>query len=187
MQSTEPEIWKPVVGYEGLYEVSDKGNVRSLARTDAIGRPRSGRVMKQKTTPQGYRGVGLTATGKSPRFYQVHRLVLEAFEGPAPDGMIACHWDDVPGNNYLSNLRWDTASANYDDAVRNGRRLKAGADGVRFCKRGHELRNPNLIEKRDGTRRCRACNRASGYAAWAGTSFAASRADAAYQEIMGHS
>lgn len=185
MQSTDPETWKPIAGYEGFYEVSDRGNVRSLGRTDTLGRLRSGRAMKQKVTARGYRVVGLTAAGEATRFHQVHRLVLEAFVGPAPDGMVACHWDDAPGNNVLSNLRWDTASANYADAVRNGRRPGNGPEDIRVCKRGHELRDPNLIQKRDGTRRCRACNRASGYASWAGTTFASSRADLAYQEIMG--
>lgn len=185
MQSTDPETWKPVLRYEGLYEVSDKGNVRSLARVDAAGRRRAGRMMKQKTSRQGYRAVGLTYPGEPTRFHLIHRLVLEAFDGPAPKGTVACHWDDVPGNNSLPNLRWDSPSANYDDAVRNGRRSSVNADGVRLCKRGHELRHPNLVEKRDGTRRCRACNRASGYAVWAGAAFAPHRADLAYQEIMG--
>ena len=185
MQSTEPEIWKPVVGYEGYYEVSDRGAVRSLDRTDSLGRSRRGKPMKPKTTRQGYRSVGLKRPGEPTRFVQVHRMVLEAFVGPAPDGMMACHWDDVPGNNYLYNLRWDTASANYYDAVRNGRRLGHGPGLARLCKRGHELRAPNLIEKKDGTRRCRACNRASGYSDWKGAAFDPDRADAAYIKIMG--
>lgn len=185
MQSTEPEIWKPVVGYEGFYEVSDHGAVRSLDRTDSSGRKRRGRLMHPRTSAQGYMSVGLKRPGDVPQHFQVHRLVLEAFVGPAPTGTFACHWDDVKNNNCLTNLRWDTASANYDDAVRNGRRSGHTPGGERVCKRGHELRAPNLIEKKDGTHRCRSCNRARGYSDWKGTAFDPDRADAAYIKIMG--
>lgn len=50
----------------------------------------------------------------------VHRLVLESFVGPCPPGMEACHWDGDPGNNKLTNLRWDTRKANAADMVRHG-------------------------------------------------------------------
>jgi len=51
----------------------------------------------------------------------VHRLVLETFIGPCPDGMECCHYDGNPENNKLSNLRWDTHSNNQKDKVRHGR------------------------------------------------------------------
>lgn len=53
--------------------------------------------------------------------FLVHRLVLEAFVGPCPEGMMACHADDNPTNNNLSNLRWGTIHDNLADAYRNGR------------------------------------------------------------------
>jgi hypothetical protein len=54
----------------------------------------------------------------------VHRLVLEAFIGPCPHGMEACHWDGRPENNQLSNLRWDTDLANQADSARHGTKRK---------------------------------------------------------------
>jgi hypothetical protein len=65
--------------------------------------------------PPGQRFIG----GKGAAMY-VHRIVLEAFVGPCPTGMVACHADDVKADNRLENLRWDTQSANCHDAVRNG-------------------------------------------------------------------
>lgn len=52
----------------------------------------------------------------------VHRLVLESFVGPCPEGMEACHNDGDPSNNSLYNLRWGTRQENYDDSIRHGRR-----------------------------------------------------------------
>lgn len=55
------------------------------------------------------------------RNWQVHRLVLLAFVGPCPDGMIGCHADDNPTNNTPGNLRWDLPAGNFADRDRNGR------------------------------------------------------------------
>jgi hypothetical protein len=57
---------------------------------------------------------------KKPKMRQIHRLVLEAFVGVCPPGMECCHFDGNPTNNQLSNLRWDTRSANRSDAIRHG-------------------------------------------------------------------
>lgn len=92
----------------------------------------------------------------------VHRLVLIAFVGPPPDGMEVCHNDGDPTNNVLSNLRWDTRTGNMRDAVDHRTHVNARKS---HCKRGHLLREPNLIPsvtKRSGHRGCLACNRAQG-------------------------
>ncbi len=121
MQSTEK--WLPVVGYEGLYEVSDRGRVRSLDRIDPLGRPRSGRVL----IPTGLKHVHVTLSVAGKKTQQaVHRLVLEAFAGPCPEWHEALHGDDDPKNNHLSNLRWGTRAENRADAVRNGRHVGGG-------------------------------------------------------------
>jgi hypothetical protein len=60
----------------------------------------------------------------------VHRLVLEAFAGPCPEGRECCHEDGDPANNSLGNLRWDSHQANMDDMLRHGTRrmgTRAGA------------------------------------------------------------
>lgn len=112
------ERWLPVVGYEGYYEVSDEGQVRSI-RTN-FGNPRE-RLLKPQPTHDGYQRVELSKDNEQERRHVSH-LVLEAFVGPRPAGLQACHGDDDGSNNRLSNLRWDTRRANYDDAIRNGNR-----------------------------------------------------------------
>jgi hypothetical protein len=74
-----------------------------------------------KTTPNrnGYPAVNLWAGGQG-RTLRVHKLVLTAFVGPCPPRLECCHGDGVPTNNHLSNLRWDTHSANAKDAIAHG-------------------------------------------------------------------
>lgn len=148
-----PEQWRPVVGHEGHYEVSDHGRVRSLPRTvaDSRGHTRTykGRVLKDGGTE--YPRVNLGSVR-----YNVHRLVLEAFVGPRPDGMVACHYDDNPRNNHVSNLRWGSYSDNARDQVRNGGNWIANKT---HCVNGHEFTPENTARREGGRRRCIACAR----------------------------
>lgn len=111
--------WRPVVGFEGGYEVSNLGRVRSLDRfLPRIGNsPRiyRGKILNPQAKKAGHLWVQL---GRGNQFY-VHHLVLEAFVGPCPAGQVGLHWDDEPSNNFLENLRWGTRSDNYADYVRN--------------------------------------------------------------------
>lgn len=115
------EAWLPIVGYEGYYEVSDRGEVRSLSRTivrsDGATRIKIGMIRRQFTNKKGYKLVTLLKNGE-PKTRQVHRLVLEAFVGPCPEGMEACHGPGGPGDNRISNLRWDTQKENRRDIKR---------------------------------------------------------------------
>jgi hypothetical protein len=104
------EVWQPVVGYEGLYEVSDQGRVRSL---------RSGRLMSLSVANTGYQQLSLAGRPGS-RVKHVHRLVLEAFVGQCPDGMEGCHANGIRTDNRLTNLRWDTRRGNMADASKHG-------------------------------------------------------------------
>jgi hypothetical protein len=118
------EQWLPVVGFEGAYEVSDRGRVRSLERVVASGRYTrrvSPRLLSPTRNPNGRLYIDLNVNGVPDRRW-VHHLVLEAFVGPRPPGMEACHWNDVGHDNRSENLRWDTHSENMRDAYRNGRR-----------------------------------------------------------------
>lgn len=147
------ETWRAIPGYEGIYEVSDQGGVRALPRVDAQGGRRRLRVFKPSRMDMwGHVGVKLRRNGVVRSFY-VHRLVLDAFVGPCPPGMEACHWNDVPDDNRLSNLRWATKSANRFDSVRNG-----GDHNARktHCWRGHPFSAENT-KVRNGRRHCRAC------------------------------
>jgi hypothetical protein len=110
--------WVPVVGYEGMYEVSSEGGVRRISSRVADGRAWPGRVLQPSYT-RGYARVKFCRQGQTKN-YSVHILVLLAFRGPCPTGMQACHRNDQPGDNRLSNLRWDTPRENWLDRVRLG-------------------------------------------------------------------
>ena len=91
--------------------------------------------------------------------HQVHRLVLEAFVGHAPDGKSYClHWDDDHGNNRLSNLRWGSQKENMQDCARNGH-MNNGQDIKTHCKRGHPFDATNTYHRPDGGRACISCQR----------------------------
>lgn len=110
------EVWRPVVGWENFYSVSSYGRVR---RTDPRKGARSFGRCRKLTVSNAHVVVSLNRPG-AQRVYLVHRLVLEAFIGPAPDGYECCHNDGNGLNNALSNLRWDSARANARDRVRDG-------------------------------------------------------------------
>ena len=73
---TENEVWKDVVGYEGLYKVSNKGNVFSVGRRDSRGVKRGGIILKPRYSGNGYLQVDLRNNGKRKTKY-IHRLVTE--------------------------------------------------------------------------------------------------------------
>lgn len=142
------ETWKPISGFEDLYEVSDLGRVRSLDRIQSSygGRTwlRKGRLMKLTTVKdQGYIVVTLSLNGFRLRPY-VHELVLTAFKGVRPNpSSHGCHNDGDPANNVLGNLRWDTPVGNMSDRVVHGTALvgeqhplaKVTAEQVALAKR----------------------------------------------------
>lgn len=117
------EHWIPVSGYEGLYAVSNHGQVRSLDRT--VTHPRlgsqavMGRILKHWALQNGYAQVKLSKDGRKLAFC-IHRLVLCAFVGECPNGMVAAHYDGNPLNNHVSNLRWTTQADNINDKRRHG-------------------------------------------------------------------
>lgn len=111
--------------------------------------------MKQRVHEAGYLLVAVKVDGKQRRF-RVHRLVLEAFVGPCPDGKECCHRDGDPTNNSLGNLYWGTHGQNMNDQVRHGTHTLASANE---CKQGHEFTVENTIIRPAGGRDCRECNR----------------------------
>src|SRR5438270_713720 len=106
--SRDQERWLPVLEYEGRYEVSDHGRVRSLDRTalkrSGVKQFHRGRIRKPNHHRAGHPFVSLSGHEKKKNRF-VHRLVLEAFVGPRPEGLEGCHNDGSPQNNHLSNLR----------------------------------------------------------------------------------
>ena len=148
------ETWKPISGYEGCYEVSDLGRVRSLDRQSHGFR--AGRMLKQNIgVGNGYLYVTLYRKPHKRRA-NVHTLVLEAFAGPRPDGMEACHNDGDRTNPRLSNLRWGTHSENIYDIVRHGNHFQSTKTR---CKNGHPMTPDNVRVNAKGQRTCRPCAR----------------------------
>ena len=122
------EIWKPVVGYEGLYEVSSLGRVRSLDRYDGRGHRISGCFLKPIINLKGYCRIGLSKDGKA-KMFQLHRLVAEAFI-PNPDNKPQIdHINTIKTDNTVflnedgsinyekTNLRWVTSKENINNPL----------------------------------------------------------------------
>lgn len=159
----DQEQWRPVPGYEGLYEVSDLGRVRGLDRLVRRGNKTMhirGRMLVpdfRKNT--GYYAHKLCKDGTKTLFY-VHRMVLMAFRGMPEPGQEACHGNDIRTDNRLANLRWDTHHANIHDAIDRGRAHLIGYyNGDKTeCDRGHPFDEENTLIRPTG-RTCKACRR----------------------------
>ena len=116
------EVWKEIKGYEGLYEVSSEGRVRSTGKKKGIMRP---------GTSKGYLKVGLTKDG-SRKMYRVHRLVAFAFI-PNPDNKPEIdHINGDRKDNRVENLRWMTHKENNNNPVTLEKRSEASI-GNKAC------------------------------------------------------
>ena len=158
--TADTQRWRSVVGFDGLYEVSSRGDVRSIPRLDRMGRRnRSGRILKPGRDKKGYLFVGLCKDGKQVT-RRVHTLVLEAFAGTCPPGQQCRHLDGNPGNNcWPENICWGTASEDRRDQVRIGTHKESRKTR---CVNDHLLAGDNLrIDPVTGARECRACARDS--------------------------
>jgi len=113
------EQWRPILDYEGIYEVSNLGRVRSLSRYRSNGRQLSGRVLRPGRIGRGYRVVSLCYDGEG-QTRRIHRLVLEAFVSPCPEGKECAHLDGDPSNNQLENLAWVTEKENSHHRIKHG-------------------------------------------------------------------
>lgn len=148
------ERWLPISDYEGAYEVSNLGRVRSLDRFDSRGNRTFGRILRPDTSkPSGHLRVTFCSGGVTQRYF-VHRLVLSAFIGPRPEGMESCHNDGNPKNNLINNLRWDTKSANARDRRRHGTDARTRRTE---CPQGHKYDKANTYFTAVGWRVCRTC------------------------------
>jgi hypothetical protein len=155
-RSDQIERWVDVPGYVGIYEVSDLGRVRSLNRLISNGHRRQGKILKPIPHGGGYELVNLWRDNRS-RMHLIHRLVLTAFEGPAPVGTEALHADGDPANNRLSNLSWGTHAQNQADQVAHGTHVNASKDR---CPQGHPYDDANTYHYPGRAHRgCRTCRR----------------------------
>jgi len=120
----------PVVGYESTYAVSDAGRVKRVESVvwncKGYYLTRKERVLKPGNDRDGYQLVGLCQDGqRSTR--KVHRLVLEAFVGPCPDGHQTRHLNGDKQDNSLGNLAWGTAAEQMADIEAHGNRHRGEA------------------------------------------------------------
>ncbi|EKN4745018.1 NUMOD4 motif-containing HNH endonuclease [Yersinia enterocolitica] len=116
--NAEMEEWKPVLGYEGRYEISNLGRVRTLStyRINYFHK-----VLHTFTQNKGYQYITLRNVKGGRKTFAIHRLVLEAFVEPCPDGKQVAHWNGDPSDNRVENLRWATSKENIADRARHGR------------------------------------------------------------------
>lgn len=109
------EIWKTIPGWEGLYEVSNVGRIRSIRRLPPL-------IRKPFITEYGYHQYTLKPDGGKKKMFYAHVAVALAFVGPKPGpGYEVRHLDDDKSNNTVGNLVWGTKRENTDDAMRNKR------------------------------------------------------------------
>ena len=117
-----PEEWRVVPGFDGWYEVSNVGAVRSWRTPAKLNvRRESPRALVGGRDGKGYWCVKLTHPVLGKLIVFVHQLVLAAFEGPRGPGMICDHRNADRGDNAVGNLRWVTATENVRHAARSGR------------------------------------------------------------------
>lgn len=138
------EIWKDIIDYEGLYQVSNFGRIKSLERYDNRKHKIPERIMKTKGNDLGYKRVCLCRDGKIER-RSVHRIVAEAFVKRDNENYnIVNHLDNDPSNNRADNLEWTTYKGNMQWAAKQGR-MKANAQAYKNFESGRNKRKKAVI------------------------------------------
>lgn len=159
------EIWKDIKGYEGLYQVSSFGRVKSLERVDRIGRKKHGKFLKEHINSGGYFNVALYSKYSVKKYLLIHRLVAQAFIPNPNDYPQVNHIDENKINNNVDNLEWCTSEYNLGFKNRRKKASKStkkpiisiSPNGIfrwetsatDFSKRtGIDIRNVNAVLKR---------------------------------------
>ena len=135
LKVNKTEIWKDIKGFEGLYQVSDIGRVKSLERTVTRKNGRKQtireRILKPWTAYNGYLQVNLFGrVSKKGKNFFVHRLVCEAFHENPENKPCVNHIDENKANNTASNLEWCTVKENINHGTHNARVGKAVAKAL---------------------------------------------------------
>ena len=144
------EEWKPVVGYEGIYEVSNLGRIKSLPRTCKTrggGRKPVPERILNPCVRRGYKNVILCNEVGEQKHKLVHRLVAEAFLPRSEGRGIVEHLDCNSLNNEVGNLRWSTQRENCNNPISRSRNslAKEGEKNPMYGKRGAEVHNARKV------------------------------------------
>ena len=171
------EIWKDIKGYEGLYQVSNLGYIKSLSKTKEIinNNKKYVKTIKEKELKgnfhQGYRTVGLVKNGKMKTTY-IHRLVAEAFIPNPNNYPMVNHIDEDKSNNYYKNLEWCTCeyNNNYGNKLKNMKKaiIQYDLEG-NFIKRWESISEAErelFIAVSDIVRCCKLYNKSAGGYIW---------------------
>ena len=105
------EEWRDVVGFEGIYRISNFGQVQTI---------KTGKIKEQTISKTDNRPYLSLWKNNKIKVCKPHKLVMEAFVSLRPEGLECCHNDGNPQNNHWSNLRWDTPKNNHADKVKHG-------------------------------------------------------------------
>ena len=138
----QEEIWKDVIGYEGLYEVSNLGNFRKLCSNGYV------KQLKTTTNSRGYHIIDLRKNGKVKQ-YRISRLIAEAFIPNSENKPYVDHIDTNKSNNCIDNLRWVTPSENSNNDLSRLHMLESWQNEERRL-------NQRLMNLRDKHPRARA-------------------------------
>lgn len=142
------EQWRQISGYEGLYDVSDLGRIRSWHRPEA-------RILSGSAAGNGYRKIRLAKDGEWEDRY-IHDVVLTEFVGPRPKRADAAHGNGVRDDNRLTNLRWASRSENHADKRLHGTMCAGETHGRR------KLNAEQVKEIRASSLSCRKLSRQFG-------------------------
>tara|TARA_R110000803_G_scaffold173259_1_gene236012 strand:+ start:160 stop:660 length:501 start_codon:yes stop_codon:yes gene_type:complete len=138
------EEFRDVKGYEGLYEVSNIGRLKSLARKNSAGRRLKGRMLKLSNQSNGYLNVGLSKNG-TPKTLEVHQLVAVAFLGHEPCGhkIVVDHIDNNKLNNKVENLQLTT---NRNNASKDRKGCSSKYTGVSWNEKDKRWKSQMYID-----------------------------------------
>jgi hypothetical protein len=154
MKYSNMEIWKDIAGYEGIYQISNKGTVRSIDREALILKGDGsnykcfykGKVIKPRIGERGYLFVSLSTGIK--KSYKIHRLVAEQFVEKIPNKNIINHIDGNKLNNHASNLEWCTTSENIKHSFSIGLQIsqKGSKHGISKLKESDVINIRNMYD-----------------------------------------
>jgi hypothetical protein len=115
------EIWKDIKGYEGLYQISNLGNIKSFKRY------KEGKLLKPKFDKDGYREVGIRDSIGIRTFKRVHILVAKSFISNPNNYKFINHKDNNPSNNIVENIEWCSIEYNNKYRFTNGNASHKGS------------------------------------------------------------